>query len=59
MSSNSKNHRLQYYSLIKIRECITKKSKKILLDANLEKTDDGEWVIKKYKLYEVSTNISD
>jgi len=35
------------------------KKQKILLDANLEKTDDGEWVIKKYKLYEVSTNISD
>ena len=35
------------------------KKQKILLDANLAKNSDGEWLIENYKLYEVSVNTSD
>lgn len=35
------------------------KEQKILLDAQLEKSDDNEWIVKNYKLYEVSINTSD
>ncbi|HET8859530.1 hypothetical protein [Marivirga sp.] len=35
------------------------KEQKILLDAQLEKTSEGEWIVKNYNLYEVSTNTSD
>lgn len=35
------------------------KEKKILLDAHLEKTVKNEWIVKNYKLNEVSINTSD
>lgn len=35
------------------------KEQKILLDAQLEKNEENEWVVNDYKLYEVSINTSD
>jgi hypothetical protein len=35
------------------------KKQKVLLDAQLEKTSDDEWIISNYKLYEVTINTSD
>lgn len=35
------------------------KEQKILLDAQLEKNEDDEWVVDNYKLYEVSISTSD
>ncbi len=35
------------------------KKQKILLDTQLKKNEDDEWVVENYKLYEVSINTSD
>lgn len=35
------------------------KEQKVLLNAHLEKSETNEWIVKDYKLYEVSINTSD